>query len=147
MMAVTTEDVAEAVKQLWNDNGTLTALVTSLVYGRNPQGVTAPYTAFTVRDGKVQMTSQGTYLAWFTLEFRTWVESAAAAAQNSGPIKLAIEATFSIANRPTITLANERQMTILHGIKQAGALEEDNATKQAQAVKVSTDRFEFLCQG
>lgn len=143
-MSVTTEDVQEAVKQLWNGNETLAGLVPTLIMGRVPDGQAAPYTSFTVRDGKVQMTAQGTYLAWFTLEFKTWDQAGAA---NTGPIKLAIEAVFSISNHPTLTLANGRELTILHGIKMPGGLDEDAATQQGQAVKISSDRFEFLCQG
>jgi hypothetical protein len=150
-MSVTTEDVQEAVKLLWNEDGTLTGLVTSLIFGRVPDAGVSPYTSFTVADGPVQMSSGAAYLQKFTVEFKTWDE---AGAQDAGPIKAAIEALFctnqpgsATATRLVLTLPSGRTIAILSGIKVPGAMEEDQATRQSKAVKISTDRIEFLCQG
>lgn len=151
-MAVTTEDIAEAVKQLWAAATTLsnptTGLVKSIIMGRVPDpaanAVASPYTSFKVTDGLTQRIATNGYLQTFTVEFKTWDETGAA---DLGPIKVAIEAAFTKNTRTALTLASTRALAILHSVKMPGALEEDEATKNNKSVKVTTDRFEILCQG
>ena len=146
-MSVTTEDIQEAVKQLWNASTTLsdptTGLVKSLIMGRVSDRGTSPYTSLKVTDGATKLTAGSPYLQTFTVEFKTWSETGAV---NAGAIKAAIEEVFRM-GRTVLTLTSPRTLTILHSIKVPGGLDEDPATQQSQAVKVSTDRFEFLCQG
>lgn len=148
-MAVTTEDVAEAVKVLWFADTTLshasTGLVKSLIYGRVPNVPTAPYATFKVTEGSEPLrTATGGYLQTFTVEFKIWIEVGAA---GLGPIKLQLEAVFIKLTRTSVTLGSGRTLQLIHSVKQPGAFEEDEATKENKAVKSSTDRFEFLCQG
>ncbi len=146
-MAVTAEDIQEAVKQLWNADATLsnvtTGLVKSLIMGRATDRATSPYTTLKVTDAPVQLTSQAAYMQTFTLEFRTWSETGAV---NAGAIKVAIETVFRM-GRTVLPLTSGRTLVILHSIKAPGALEQDPATQQSQPVNVATDRFEILCQG
>jgi hypothetical protein len=144
-MSVTTEDVQEAVKQLWNANATLTGLVTSLVMGREPEAGVAPYASFLVTPGAITRTSDVTYFQVFTVEFRTWgIEGGTTAL---GPIQRAIDAAMMSMGRLTLTLASGRTLTTLHQVRVPGAMEQDTATTKAQYVVISTDRFEFFCQG
>ncbi len=148
-MSVTSEDVQEAVKQLWNANATLsdasTGLVKSLIMGRVPDAATAPYATFKITEsGQLVRTGTGGYLQTFTVEFKTWAEAGAVIA---GAIKVAIESCFGIQARTVLTLASGRTIAILHSVKVPGALDEDETTRQGQAVKMATDRFELLCQG
>lgn len=147
-MSVTTEDVAEAVKQLWNANATLsdpsTGLVKSLIFGRVPDRSASPYAAFTVKDGPVALNSQTAYLQTFIVEIKTWTE---AGAVNAGEIKAQVEAVFVIRPRTVLTLGSGRTLALLTSRKQPGEFTEDDKTQQAQSVKVSTDRFELFCQG
>jgi hypothetical protein len=146
-MSVTTEDIAEAVTQLWADAAALsdptTGLVKSMVMGRVPDQAVSPYASFKVTDGAVNRNATFAYMQAFTVEFKTWDESGAA---NAGAIKAAIETAF-VLGHTVLSLGSGRTLNILHSIKAPGALEEDEATRQSQAVKISTDRFEFLCQG
>ncbi len=146
-MSVTAEDIQEAVKQLWNADSTLsnatTGLVKSLIMGRATDRAESPYTTMKVTDAPVQLTSQTAYMQTFTLEFKTWSETGAV---NAGAIKVAIENVFRM-GRTVLTLGSTRTLVILHSIKAPGAFEDDPATQQSQPVKVSTDRFEILCQG
>jgi hypothetical protein len=148
-MAVTTEDVQEAVKQLWNANATLsdptTGLVKSLVMGREPDAGVAPYASFMVTPGAITRTSDVTYFQAFVVEFKTWgIEGGTTAL---GPIQAAIDAAILSLTRTTLTLASTRTLTTLHRVRAPGAMEQDAATTKAQYVVISTDRFEFFCQG
>lgn len=147
-MSVTTEDVAEAVKQLWNADTILsdptTGLVKSLIFGRVPDRSAAPYAAFTVKDGPTKLTSGTNYLQTFVVEIKTWNE---AGAVEAGAIKARIETVFVIRPRTVLTLGSGRTLALLTSTKQPGEFTEDDKTQQAKSVKVSTDRFEFLCQG
>lgn len=150
-MPVTTEDVEEGVKQLWTGNATLAALVAAPIIGRIPDAQTSPYTSLTVTDKDADPNAGGAYFQKFLIEFKTWDEAGAA---NAGAIKVAIENVFSslvatspIAVRTVLTLASGRTLAILRSLKQPGTLNEDPATQKGQAVKVSEDKYEFLCQG
>lgn len=146
-MSVTTEDVAEAVKQLWNLASTLsdpsTGLVRYLVMGRVKDVPSVPYASFTVQDGPIERFANAEYLQTFTVEVRTW----AADPVSLGEIQVAIEAAFTIRARTVYNLASGRNLKVLHCLKQPGGITEDDQTREAQAVKVSTDRYEFYCQG
>ncbi len=146
-MSVTAEDIQEAAKQLWNADATLsnatTGLVKSLIMGNVPDRALSPYTSLKVTDAATRLSSQTAYKQTFTLEFKTWSETGAV---NAGAIKVAIENVFRM-GKTTLTLTSGRTLKILHSIKAPGSFEDDPATQQAQPVKVSTDRFELLCQG
>lgn len=150
---VTTEDVEEGVAQLWNAAPAITALVTGgLILGRVQQAAGSPYTSYKVEDGEIVVReAQGGYLQKFKVTFKTWDQAGAA---NAGPIKVAIEGVFSslaqsspLTSRKVLTLASTRTLAILESQKVPGGLDEDEATQQAQAVKIATDAYEFLCQG
>ena len=157
-MSVTTEDVAEGVKVLWNANTTLTGLVKGLRLGRvedpaNPLNTLgSPYTSFSVKDGPVTRMAGKAYLQAFTVEFTTWDE---AGASDEESIKLQIEKTFGplnsegggIAPGTAIALPSGRTLRVLYSLKQPGGLEEDPATQKGQAVKLTRDVFELTCQG
>jgi hypothetical protein len=109
------------------------------------------YTQYKVADGAKQQLATTDYLQAFAIELKTWDETGAA---NAGAIKLAIEQAMTVipvsgqANT-TLTLPSGRSLKIISCLKAdggGGTLEEDEATQRAQAVKVSTDRFEMLCQ-
>lgn len=141
-MAVTTEDVQEGVKMLWALSGTLAAI--PLIQGRQTDQATSPYASFAVKEGATQRTSSPQYFQIFTAELKVWDEAGAA---DLAAIKLAIEAAFVLLVRTVLVLPSTRSLAILHSVKVPGGLEEDTATAKAKSVKVSTDRFELLCQG
>ena len=148
---ITTEDILEGVKLLWDGNAILTGLVTGgLIFGRVPDGTASPYASLKVAPGEVQLNAGSAYLQQYAIELTTWDESGAAAL---GPIQRQLEATFStkgggqLASRVTLNLPSGRTLQVLHGIKQPGTLDEDAQTQKAQSVKYSFDRFELLCQG
>lgn len=140
-MAVTTEDVQEWVKAKWAS----ASLTPALILGRVNQEAASPYTSMRVVDNEPQRTATGGYLQTFTLELKTWDETGAA---DAGTIKVAIEAAFNVQTRTTATLSSGRSFTLLHSVKApGGSLDDDDATRQGKAVKLSTDRFELLCVG
>jgi hypothetical protein len=145
-MAVTTEDVQEFVKQAWGQNATLLPIM--LVNGKyTGQDTDQTYTEFTVKDGATEFNATAPYTQLFNLEFKTWGQEGAT---NLGPIKLAIEAAFSLrlpAVPTTITLPSGRTLYLMRSFKAAGELQEDDATQQGQSVMLATDRYEILCQG
>src|SRR4051812_14205491 len=110
-MSVNTEDIEEAVKQLW---AAVTPALPSLILGRVDQAASSPYTSFKVTDGPTERTATGGYLQTFTVEFRTWDETSAV---HAGTVKAAIEAAFGIQTRTTLTLASGRTLKILHSVK------------------------------
>lgn len=147
---VSSEMVAEAVKAIWNNETALSdpdaGSVRALVMGRLPVNQTAPYTTVKVTGGEIAArTATGGYLQKFTVEFKTWGEAGGGGAA-IGPIKEAIETAFEIRRRTVVNIADSRTVAILHSLKVPGAIEEDAATKQGQAVQLATNRFEWLCQ-
>lgn len=148
-MPVTTEDVQEAVKVLWDQAADLTAIVPGgLILGRvadpaaNP--VASPYTTFAVEDGAVEVAGASAYVQRFVLTFTTYDESGAV---DLGLVKVQLEAAFFIKTRTSVALSSGRTLVILHSIKAPGGLKEDDATQQARSVKVATDKYDVLCQG
>lgn len=157
-MSVTTEDVAEAVKVLWNANSTLTELVTALILGRLPDPantqitIGSPYSTYTVTDGPQTRMAGAAYFQAFTVEVTTYDETGAA---DLGGIKRAIEETLGpvnsegggIAPGTGVSLPSGRTLRVMYSLKKPGSLSEDPATQRGQAVKTSKDSYELTCQG
>lgn len=146
-MAVTTvEDVFEAVKALVAADAALAAkLAGGLHLGRVPASVTATvYGQVKVEPGEMQEVATGDYLQPHAVSLTVWDE---AGAVDAGEVQRLVNAAFVIDERAVVSISGGRTVTLLGSRYAGGSLEDDDATREGQPVKVAGARFDWMIQG
>lgn len=148
---IQSSDIQEAVLQLWNASGPLTAAVPGgLHFGRVPENApdgnltACPYASLEVEEGPPQWTAKSDYLQPFFPRVRVYSDRQAVP---TGDITRLADNVLNFRTGATLTLPGGRTLEVLHAQRQPGKLEQDQSRRQAEDVLVGSCRYEWLCQG